>query len=223
MLTVRNITATREKKPLFQSFSFEAKAGDLIQIEGRNGSGKTTLLRIIAGLGDRDSGDILWNDHAIERSRDTFHQALLFLGHQTGVKRELNALENLAFYQRARGQLVDEEQLFDVLVQVGLAGYEDIPVAQLSAGQQRRVALARLWLSSQVLWILDEPLTAIDKQGVKVLEALFLKHVEQGGIVIFTTHQDLFIHNNRLKIITLGPPTREPFVKSDNIKESQHD
>ncbi|MCV5737187.1 ATP-binding cassette domain-containing protein, partial [Escherichia coli] len=85
-----------------------------------------------------------------------------------------------------------DEEIFTALTQVGLAGREDVPVAQLSAGQQRRVALARLWLSKQILWILDEPLTAIDKQGVKVLEALFAQHADNGGIVMLTTHQDMF-------------------------------
>lgn len=87
---------------------------------------------------------------------------------------------------------------------MGLAGREDVVVAQLSAGQQRRVALARLWLSEQKLWILDEPLTAIDKQGVKVLETLFLTHAQQGGIVILTTHQDMFSDYPQLRKIKLG-------------------
>lgn len=90
------------------------------------------------------------------------------------------------------------------MTKVGLAGREDVPVAQLSAGQQRRVALARLWLSDHKLWILDEPLTAIDKQGVKVLESLFLQHAENGGIVMLTTHQDMFADNPKLRKIKLG-------------------
>ncbi|PSU56656.1 heme ABC transporter ATP-binding protein CcmA, partial [Photobacterium aphoticum] len=94
--------------------------------------------------------------------------------------------------------------LWQALAHVGLAGREDVPAGQLSAGQQRRVALARLWLSNHMLWILDEPLTAIDKQGVKVLEQLFLSHVERGGMVILTTHQDMFTDSNHLRKIKLG-------------------
>ncbi|ENK0808234.1 cytochrome c biogenesis heme-transporting ATPase CcmA [Vibrio fluvialis] len=204
MLEVKNLTAIRDERVLFEGLSFTIQSGELVQIEGRNGTGKTTLLRIVTGLGDRDDGEIHWNNVNIEADRDSYHQELLFLGHQTGVKRELTALENLRFYQAVHAAGTQEEDLYQALTQVGLAGREDVPVAQLSAGQQRRVALARLWLSRQKLWILDEPLTAIDKQGVKVLEALFLQHAEQGGIVVLTTHQDMFTDNPKLRKIKLG-------------------
>ncbi|MBY7802580.1 cytochrome c biogenesis heme-transporting ATPase CcmA [Vibrio fluvialis] len=204
MLEVKNLTAIRDERVLFEGLSFTIQSGELVQIEGRNGTGKTTLLRIVTGLGDRDDGEIHWNNVNIEADRDSYHQELLFLGHQAGVKRELTALENLRFYQAVHAAGTQEEDLYQALTQVGLAGREDVPVAQLSAGQQRRVALARLWLSRQKLWILDEPLTAIDKQGVKVLEALFLQHAEQGGIVVLTTHQDMFADNPKLRKIKLG-------------------
>ncbi|EGR0261649.1 cytochrome c biogenesis heme-transporting ATPase CcmA [Vibrio cholerae] len=206
MLEVKNLTAIRDERILFESLSFEIHAGELVQIEGRNGTGKTTLLRIIAGLGECECGEILWQRSKIQSDRESYHQDLLFLGHQTGIKRELTALENLRFYLAVHQQTVDEHAIFQALAKVGLAGREDVPVAQLSAGQQRRVALARLWLSKKPLWILDEPLTAIDKQGVSVLEALFLSHAKQGGIVILTTHQDMFADNPKLRKIRLGDP-----------------
>ncbi len=206
MLEVKNLTAIRDERMLFESLSFEIHAGELVQIEGRNGTGKTTLLRIIAGLGECECGEILWQRSKIQSDRESYHQDLLFLGHQTGIKRELTALENLRFYLAVHQQTVDEHAIFQALAKVGLAGREDVPVAQLSAGQQRRVALARLWLSKKPLWILDEPLTAIDKQGVSVLEALFLSHAQQGGIVILTTHQDMFADNPKLRKIRLGDP-----------------
>ncbi|TQP71996.1 cytochrome c biogenesis heme-transporting ATPase CcmA [Vibrio cholerae] len=206
MLEVKNLTAIRDERILFESLSFEIHAGELVQIEGRNGTGKTTLLRIIAGLGECECGEILWQRSKIQSDRESYHQDLLFLGHQTGIKRELTALENLRFYLEVHQQTVDEHAIFEALAKVGLAGREDVPVAQLSAGQQRRVALARLWLSKKPLWILDEPLTAIDKQGVSVLEALFLSHAQQGGIVILTTHQDMFADNPKLRKIRLGDP-----------------
>ena len=147
---------------------------------------------------------MLWKGNSIQSHRDEFHQDLLFLGHQTGIKRELTAYENLHFYQAIHAPSVTQTDIFQALLQVGLGGREDIPVGQLSAGQQRRVALARLWLSQQLLWVLDEPLTAIDKQGVKVLETLFLNHAKQGGIVLLTTHQDMFVDNPALRKIRLG-------------------
>ena len=175
----------------------------LFLLTGDLGAGKTTLLRIIAGLGYADEGEIYWKGESIKKSREEFHSDLLFLGHHTGVKRELTAFENLTFYQSMHNQY-DENAIWDALARVGLAGREDVAAGQLSAGQQRRVALARLWLSKQKLWILDEPLTAIDKQGVKVLEQLFMDHAKQGGIVLLTTHRDLFTDSNELKKIRLG-------------------
>lgn len=203
MLEIRNVTCIRDERVLFEQLSFTISDGELIQIEGQNGAGKTTLLRIIAGLGYADEGEIYWKGESIKKSREEFHSDLLFLGHHTGVKRELTAFENLTFYQSMHNQY-DENAIWDALARVGLAGREDVAAGQLSAGQQRRVALARLWLSKQKLWILDEPLTAIDKQGVKVLEQLFMVHAKQGGIVLLTTHQDLFTDSNELKKIRLG-------------------
>ncbi|WP_282176967.1 cytochrome c biogenesis heme-transporting ATPase CcmA [Vibrio nereis] len=205
MLEVSQLTAIRDERILFESLSFTIGSGELVQIEGRNGTGKTTLLRIVTGLGDRDTGEIFWNGENIESNRDAYHEDLLFLGHSTGVKRDLTAYENLRFYLSVHSkQSMSKEEIYSALVKVGLAGREDVPVAQLSAGQQRRVALARLWLSQHKLWILDEPLTAIDKQGVKVLESLFLSHAEKGGIVVLTTHQDMFTDNPKLRKIKLG-------------------
>ncbi len=204
MLEISNLTAIRDEKILFEKLCFKIDGGEIVQIEGRNGSGKTTLLRIIAGLADKEEGEVFWNNHATLVDRDLFHQDLLFLGHQTGIKRELTAFENLSFYHTVHQSDTDKEKIWSALVQVGLAGREDVPVAQLSAGQQRRVALARLWLSKQPLWILDEPLTAIDKQGIKVLENLFVKHTETGGIVLLTTHQDMFSDSAKLRKIKLG-------------------
>lgn len=203
MLEIRNVTCIRDERVLFEQLSFTISDGELIQIEGQNGAGKTTLLRIIAGLGYADEGDIYWNGESIKKNREDFHSDLLFLGHHTGVKRELTAFENLAFYQSMHSNY-NEEAIWDALARVGLAGREDVAAGQLSAGQQRRVALARLWLSNHKLWVLDEPLTAIDKQGVKVLEQLFMSHAKQGGIVLLTTHQDLFTDSNELKKIRLG-------------------
>lgn len=204
MLEVSNLTAIRDERVLFEGLSFSIQSGELVQIEGRNGTGKTTLLRIVTGLADRDDGEIFWNKTNIEDDRDSYHSELLFLGHQTGIKRELTAYENLHFYQTVHSSGITKDEIYQALTQVGLAGREDVPVAKLSAGQQRRVALARLWLSKQKLWVLDEPLTAIDKQGVKVLESLFLQHAENGGIVVLTTHQDMFADNNKLRKIKLG-------------------
>ena len=123
MLEVSNLTAIRDDRVLFENLQFEIKnVIELVQIEGRNGTGKTTLLRIVTGLGDREEGIIKWKGEEVEKSRDVFHQDLLFLGHQTGVKRELTALKTLRFYQSIHNNRSSEEEIFAALAQVGLAG-----------------------------------------------------------------------------------------------------
>ncbi|MFC0225297.1 cytochrome c biogenesis heme-transporting ATPase CcmA [Serratia aquatilis] len=203
MLEAKNLSCIRDDRLLFDGLSFLVSPGDIIQVEGPNGAGKTSLLRIIAGLAQPDSGEVLWHGANTRSNREQYHLDLLFLGHQPGIKSMLTPFENLQFYQAVR-QPPDANALWLALEQVGLVGYEDVPVAQLSAGQQRRVALARLWLSNNPLWILDEPLTAIDKQGVGELSALFEHHAQQGGMVLLTTHQDLIDTRRMVKKIRLA-------------------
>ena len=195
MFEALNLSCVRDERTLFSGLSFTVEPAEMVQIEGRNGAGKTSLLRILAGLSSPDAGEVRWQGVNTRRQRDVFHQQLLYLGHQPGVKSVLTAFENLAFYlsvNRPSGKAdADAGAIYQALDNVGLLGYEDVTVAQMSAGQQRRVALARLWLSTAPLWILDEPLTAIDKEGVATLIALFEQHTQQGGMVLLTTHQDL--------------------------------
>lgn len=206
LLQVNNLSCVREDRTLFKHLSFSVAPGDLVQIEGPNGVGKTSLLRLLTGLSQPFAGEVCWNGENIRHCRDEYHANLLYLGHQPGVKAALTPFENLKFYQQLHHPQQTETDLLQILARVGLAGFEENPAGQLSAGQQRRVALARLWLSQKpAIWILDEPFTAIDKQGVKVLEQLFLAHAERGGMVILTTHQDLTLMQGRLKSISLTP------------------
>lgn len=202
MFEALDLSCVRDERTLFSGLSFIIEPGDMVQIEGSNGAGKTSLLRILAGLSSPDAGEVRWQGENTRRQRDIFHQQLLFLGHQPGVKSVLTAFENLSFYQSAVGK-VDADAIYLALESVGLLGYEDVTVAQMSAGQQRRVALARLWLSDAPLWILDEPLTAIDKQGVATLIALFEQHTSLGGMVLLTTHQDLRGVNREVRKLRL--------------------
>ncbi|NMP29125.1 cytochrome c biogenesis heme-transporting ATPase CcmA [Rahnella sp. SAP-1] len=190
MFAALNLSCVRDERTLFSGLSFTIEPGEIVQIAGHNGAGKTSLLRILAGLASPDEGEVTWQGQNTRRQRELFHQQLLFLGHQPGIKSVLTAYENLAFYYDvSNGDAA--QAIYQALEQVGLLGYEDVAVAQLSAGQQRRVALARLWLSDALLWILDEPLTAIDKDGVAALMALFEHHALRGGMLLLTTHQDL--------------------------------
>lgn len=199
MLEARELLCERDDRILFSGLSFGVKPGEWVQITGGNGAGKTTLLRLLAGLSRPDEGEVYWQAQPLHRVRDSYHQNLLWIGHQPGIKTRLTALENLRFLHRKS----DIAQCLDALAQAGLAGYEDIPVNQLSAGQQRRVALARLWLSQAVLWILDEPFTAIDANGVERLTQRMAQHTEQGGIVLLTTHQPLNVDADKIRRIAL--------------------
>ncbi|WP_275553943.1 cytochrome c biogenesis heme-transporting ATPase CcmA [Mixta sp. Marseille-Q2659] len=187
MLQAVNLTCIRDERVLFNNLNITVNRGDIVQIEGPNGAGKTSLLRLLAGLSSAEQGEVLWQGERLRQQRETWHRNLLFLGHHPGVKSVLSPLENLTFYHAE----CDDDQRFAALEAVDLVGFEEIAAAQLSAGQQRRVALARLWLSQAPVWILDEPLTAIDVHGVATLMALFVRHAQQGGMVILTTHQPL--------------------------------
>ncbi len=189
MLAVKNLCCVRDERILFQKLNFWVNQGELVQIEGANGAGKTSLLRILAGLSQPDEGDVEWRGKDIRCYREHYHRDMLFLGHHSGIKLLLSPYENLFFYQV--NQAVNADAIWQALAYVGLMGYENLPVIQLSAGQQRRVALARLWLSDVALWILDEPLTAIDKQVREDIISLFQRHLSLGGMVLLTTHQDL--------------------------------
>ena len=201
LISANNLTCIREDRILFESLDIEINAGDIVQIEGPNGVGKTSLLRILAGLSEPFEGKVYFDNKLINRNRELFHQNLLYLGHLPGVKGEMSAQENLAFNLALHG--LDFETAEQTLQEVNLLGFEDALASHLSAGQHRRIALARLWQSKAPIWILDEPFTAIDKLGVKKLEKLFLQHVKQEGCVILTTHQDLSLPDEQVKKIVL--------------------
>lgn len=188
-LQLHQIACERGEQRLFENCSLTIKSGDWIQIEGHNGIGKTSLLRILAGLALPAEGEVCWNGEPIQKQRDHYYSELFYLGHQAGVKPELTPWENLRFYQKIAQLPQDDEALWQALRNVALIGREDLPCSHLSAGQQRRVALAKLWLTHQTLWILDEPFTAIDKKGVQDLIQRIEQHCDQGGMVIFTSHQ----------------------------------
>lgn len=202
LLELRDIAFERDDRLLFSRLSETVRSGDLLQVAGPNGAGKTTLLRILTTSLRPTSGTLLFRGNRVDRYRDQYLSHVLYVGHQPGIKGELTPLENLLWLQRLQGgqcHLADREA---ALAKVGLAGYEDVPSHQLSQGQTRRVALARLYLSAASLWILDEPFAAIDKQGVAHLEALFGQHCARGGAVVLSTHQDLAGHSQRVLDLT---------------------
>lgn len=193
-LETRKLGCERDERWLFSDLDWQVSSGELWRIEGPNGSGKTTLLRILSGQMADYTGTLLWQGEPLSRCREAFMASLLYIGHRPGIKRALTPLENLDWYQAMRmvggGARARRDACFQALEKVGLAGFEEAAVESLSAGQQRRVALARLALGHQRLWVLDEPFTAIDRDGVRQLEAWMLAHCRAGGSVVVTSHHD---------------------------------
>jgi heme exporter protein A len=179
VLSALKLTCERDGRVLFEHLDLRIEAGDIIELRGANGSGKTTLLRCLAGLTTDFDGDV---------QRLT---SLAYQGHRPGLNGLLSPLENLRWYAALDGSEGDDAALFATLAEVGLAGYELGPTQQLSAGQQRRVSLARLRMNPAALWILDEPLTALDPSGCEVVRDSIEGHASVGGAVLYATHQSL--------------------------------
>jgi heme exporter protein A len=201
ILELCKLSCERDERQLFANLSLQVFPGDIVQVEGPNGSGKTTLLRILTTISADYLGDILWRGRELAKDKLDYLNHLLYIGHLPGVKKALSPRENLLWFSgMSNGHL--QRPIEDALDEVGLFGFEDVPCYSLSAGQLRRVALARLFLTPAQVWILDEPFTAIDKQGVKNLEKLMAEHAAGGGSIILTTHQDLGIEGvKRLNLL----------------------
>ncbi len=205
MLTVKNLYCERDERVLFQDLDFNVVDGEVWQIQGSNGSGKTTLLRIICSLADEFSGEILWRGIEQRKAYREFNREVFYLGHALAINKTLTAKENLSWYCASQG-LTNTHEIKTALNSFNLYGYEDMPCYLMSAGQQRRVSLARMLLSQAKLWVLDEPFTALDKQGVLELEVLLSDHAKVGGSIILTTHHSLQI-DHPLQLIDLDALT----------------
>ena len=184
------LACERDWRLLFDKLDLRLAAGEMLQISGPNGSGKTSLLRLLCGLMQPTAGQVLLNGQPLEAQRSELARNLLWIGHAAGIKGLLTAEENLTWLC-ALHQPASRDAIWQALAAVGLRGFEDVPCHTLSAGQQRRVGLARLYLSPAPLWVLDEPFTALDKHGVAQLEHHLARHCQQGGLVVLTTHHSL--------------------------------
>ena len=187
-----DLACERDFRVLYSSLNFSVKAGDLWHIKGRNGAGKTTLLRQLAGLHSVDTGQVLYPNEATK---------VIYVGHKLGLKEQLTAEENLSWLAGLNG-FSTKLQRYAALKQVGLSGYEENAVEQLSAGQKRRVALARLHLCKAEVWLLDEPFTSLDQQGIVDEQDWLNQHTLAGGAVIMTSHQDISLP--QVKVLDLS-------------------
>jgi heme exporter protein A len=196
-LTAENLACARGDKKLFDGLNFRVTAGQALAVEGANGAGKTSLLRMIAGFLAPVAGRIVIktaaseNDDAEERGK-----SVGWMGHLDGLKPQLSVREQLDFFASLYGQKADGA----VLEQVGLARQADLPCRYLSAGQKRRLGLARLLAAKRPLWLLDEPFAALDVSGQQLVGQLMARHCGEGGIIVAATHEPLGLGNESLKL-----------------------
>ncbi len=193
MLQVQDLYCERQRRILFEHLSFSVGAGELLQIKGSNGSGKTTLLKILTGLYEDYTGQVDWD----------LTSWPLFVSHKPGVKDQLTARENLEWLAHLHPAGIDRSEVDRALLAVGLAGYQDVLCGTMSEGQRKRVNLARLFFIKSHAWILDEPLSAIDGEGVNLLQDRIGAHLDDGGLVIVTSHQALDVAHE-VRYLDLG-------------------
>ncbi|MEM7401884.1 MAG: cytochrome c biogenesis heme-transporting ATPase CcmA [Pseudomonadota bacterium] len=203
VLKAHDLKCVKGSTELFSNIHFQIESGEALVVEGRNGSGKTSLLRILCGFNYPAEGEISWCGTSIEQ-HDEYQQQISYIGHASGVKLDLTVLENLVYAQRLVGSDFDENEVKEIIRAVGLFKQRNVLARKLSAGQKRRVALARLQLEERPVWILDEPLTALDKTFVKEFEMVLKNHLENNGMLIVTTHRDLVLPTEVMKNINLS-------------------
>ena len=191
-LTVSNLSCQKGYNLLFENLSFEVSPGEVMKISGSNGSGKTSLLRIIAGLSSPESGFIEYNQK--KTNSRNHNEKFLYLGHQSALSPELTCIENLE-YLNGLSSGVDISNIQKALKEIGLNGYENDFSGSLSAGQKRKIVLSMLFITRAKVWLLDEPFTALDSNGIQVIENQIENHCNNGGLCILTTHQKSNIKN----------------------------
>lgn len=208
MLEARSLAARRGFATLFQGLDLSLAAGEALVVAGPNGSGKTTLLRMLAGLAAPAEGEIRWKGAPVRPFDARLRDAVAFNGHLPALKDELTAFENLAAWATLENEGADSEVIDRALDRVALGRRSRVAARALSQGQRRRIGLARLALSRRRVWILDEPLTALDSDGVALLETLLAEQLDGGGLVVAASHQPLPVPAARQRPLELAATPR---------------
>lgn len=193
-LAAEGLACLRGERLVFERLSFALAPGEALVLAGPNGSGKSSLLRILAGLGILHDGRLLWNGAAVDADPDAHRARLAYVGHQDAVKSVLTARENLAAWASLSGGAGEDE----ALATMGLGALSDVPARFLSAGQRRRLGLARLFLQRVPLWLLDEPTLGLDTAAQTALETALARHLEQRGMVVMATHVPLSLPRSQV-------------------------
>jgi heme exporter protein A len=199
MLSVTGLSCARGERTLFADVSFTLGEREWLHVQGQNGAGKTTLMRALVGLSPQQAGEIRWRGELAPSSE--FRRDLIYLGHHAAVKEELTPLENLRLSASLDGLTLSERDALAALIRLGLRGREDLPVRVLSAGQKRRVLLARLLTRPAKLWVLDEAFNALDVGAVQQLGDLIGEHLANGGLAVLTSHQPLPVPGGRTLVL----------------------
>ena len=202
-LTFSKLGCIRGGRPLFKDVDCTLHAGHWLYVTGANGVGKTSLLRMLCGLAQVESGEILWNDAPIGTQRDSYQQDLCYLGHLNALQESMSVQENLIFTSALGGVARSVQKAKSVLERFGLRGRSRQLVRHLSQGQKRRVALSRLALSPARLWVLDEPYVAMDEAGIQMLSELIASHLDHGGLAVITSHQRVPVGTHPAQLLEL--------------------
>jgi heme exporter protein A len=201
LLQVRGLAFSRNDEPVFGPLDASVDAGEALLVQGGNGAGKTTLLRVLAGLLRADAGEVLLDGSAARA--DTRARFMAYLGHLPGLKADLSAVRNLEFLCGLHGRRPRQTPAAAMGI-TGLAGFEDAPLRTLSAGQKKRLGLARLWLSPAPLWLLDEPYANLDLDGITLVNRMVQAHLRSGGAALITTHGAYAAPPVRTRLLELG-------------------
>lgn len=197
-LEAKGLTFAHASYPIFENIDFTVKQGQCMYVTGKNGAGKTTLLKLLCGFLPNHSGEIFFNkEKLVKANHSEFQRQVLFLGHKLSIYPELSILENIRYYLSLVNEQYNEAATLDILEKLQLRYFADVSCKQLSAGQQRKVALSRLWLIKRAVWILDEPFYALDKDSITLINNKIIEQLDV-GMVIASAHHGMAVDDKKI-------------------------